>query len=272
MASLRNQIALITGASMGIGAAIARQLAAEGINLILFARNMEKLQELHEEIKGKINKDVKVYCCEVDIQNYEQIDEEITRLVKDGFSIDILINNAGLALGAPSPFPSLSIPKIVQMNNTNINGLMFVTYSVLKRSMMKQDGGIGRGTILNISSTTALEAPPFPGEAVYHAGKACQEGFTNALRNELSGSNIKVLVLRPGVVKTHFHRQRVGYDEEQFEQFMDGFQPLEADDVARSALYMLQQPPNISIKALDVVPTAQRSLTVFDRDWNNRQH
>ena len=80
------------------------------------------------------------------------------------------------------------------------------------------------GTILNVTSTTALEAPPFPGEAVYHAGKACQEGFTNSLRNELSGTNIRVLALRPGAARTHFHWQRVRYDREMYEGFFEGYE------------------------------------------------
>lgn len=105
------------------------------------------------------------------------------------------------------------------MNNTNINGLMFVTYSVLNHSMKPRKAG----TILNITSVTGLELPPFPGESVYHANKACQEAFTNALRNELCETNIRVLALRPGVVATNFHSQRVGHDREKYDEFMSGF-------------------------------------------------
>ena len=108
------------------------------------------------------------------------------------------------------------------MNSTNINGYMYVTHAVLNRSMLRH--GTGTGTILNITSTTALEAPPFPGEACYHAAKACQEGFTNSLRNELVGTNIRILALRPGVVDTNFHLQRVGYDEKANGEFMSGFE------------------------------------------------
>ncbi|KAK6082635.1 NADP-dependent L-serine/L-allo-threonine dehydrogenase ydfG [Seiridium cupressi] len=136
------------------------------------------------------------------------------------------------------------------MNNTNVNG--------------------GEGTILNITSTTALEAPPFPGETVYHANKTLQEAFTNALRNELNETNIRVLALRPGVVATHFHTQRVGFDKEMYDGFMKGFQPLLAEDVSEAAVFMLSQPLNRSVKALDVVPSAQRPLNVFDRKWNER--
>lgn len=126
------------------------------------------------------------------------------------------------------------------------------------------------GTILNVTSTTGLEVPPFPGEAVYHSSKAFQEAFSNVLRTELQGTNIKVLALRPGVVATHFHEQRVGYDAKQYNDFIAGFEPLIADEVAESAMYMLSTSDKVSIKALDVVPTAQRSLQVFDRTWNER--
>jgi 3-hydroxy acid dehydrogenase/malonic semialdehyde reductase len=106
------------------------------------------------------------------------------------------------------------------MNNTNINGYMFMAHSVLNHSMLRKK----EGTILNVTSITGLEVPPFPGEAVYHANKACQEAFTNSLRNELSGSNIRVLALRPGCVATNFHSLRVGHDKEMYNEFFKGFE------------------------------------------------
>lgn len=126
---------------------------------------------------------------------------------------------AGLALGAPAAFHDLTIDQIDTMNGTNVSGLMYVTHAVLNKSMICQ----GQGTILNITSVTGLEVPPFPGEAVYHANKALQEAFTNALRNELSETNVRVLALRPGCVATNFHAQRVGYDQEKYEKFFEGF-------------------------------------------------
>ncbi|KAJ0331361.1 hypothetical protein COL5a_002902 [Colletotrichum fioriniae] len=116
----------------------------------------------------------------------------------------------------------LKIEDIITMSNTNINGTMFVTHSVLNRSMMKHKPG--KGTILNVTSVTAHEVPPFPGEAVYHASKAFQEGFTNSLRNELVETDIKVLAIRPGVVATHFHTQRVGFDQDQYDSFVEGYE------------------------------------------------
>ncbi|THW20002.1 NADP-dependent L-serine/L-allo-threonine dehydrogenase ydfG [Aureobasidium pullulans] len=267
MPALKGQLVLLTGASMGIGAAIARSLAASEANLALFSRSEDKLQALAEEIKSA-HEGVKVTYRAVDVGDHEAVDKAVASVVKEMGEIDVLINNAGLALGAPNAFPDLKITDIITMNSTNINGYMFVTYSVLNHSMRTPSRHTG--TILNITSTTALEAPPFPGEAVYHANKACQEGFTNALRNELCGTDIRVLALRPGVVGTHFHRQRVGFDDGMYDDFMDGYKPLVPEDVAESAVYMLNAPMSVSIKALDVVPSAQRSLTVFDREWSKR--
>ncbi|KAM0491791.1 hypothetical protein ACHAP8_010421, partial [Fusarium lateritium] len=262
--TLKGKIALLTGASMGIGEAIATSLAQEGANLILLARSEDKLRDLTKKLtetySGKF-----IYRA-VDISDYTAIEHAVTSSAEEIGEIDILVNNAGLALGAPSVFNELKVQDILAMNNTNLNGTMFVTYAVLNRSMRPRDSG----TILNVTSVTGLEVPPFPGEAVYHTNKAAQEAFTNGLRNELCGTNIRVLALRPGCVATHFHLQRIGYDKDQYEQFFEGFDPLVSEDVARSAVFMLSQPLNTSIKALDVVPTAQRSLNVFDRKWTER--
>lgn len=105
------------------------------------------------------------------------------------------------------------------MISTNVNGPMYVAHSVLNRSMLSRKAG----TIINVTSVTGLEVPPFTGEAVYHSNKAAQEAFTNSLRNELNGTNIRVLALRPGVVAGHFHAQRVGHDQSQYDEFLDGY-------------------------------------------------
>lgn len=138
------------------------------------------------------------------------------------FSIANLLRQAGLALGAPASFPELSMADIHTMTRTNINGWLHVTHSVLNRAMLSRQGG--EGTILNVTSVTGLEVPPFPGEAIYHASKAFQEAFTNSLRNELSGTNVRVLALRPGCVATHFHSLRVGHDEQKYNEFFAGYQ------------------------------------------------
>jgi len=205
--SLKDQTVLITGASMGIGAAVARRLAAESATLILFARSGDKLKSLSDELK-KEHTDLKIFTSVVDVQDHTSLSTAVSNIVQQVSHIDVLINNAGLAIGAPSRFPDLKIQDIITMTSTNINGYMFAAYTVLNEGKMKDRG---KGTILNVTSTTGLEVPPFPGEAVYHASKACQEAFTNVLRTELVGTDIKVLALRPGVVATNFHEQRYGF-------------------------------------------------------------
>jgi 3-hydroxy acid dehydrogenase/malonic semialdehyde reductase len=202
--SLKNQTVLITGASMGIGAAIAHRLASESATLILFARSTNKLTSLAKDLQST-HQNLKVFTTAVDVQDHSALSTAISNIVAQVSHIDILINNAGLALGAPAQFPDLKIEDVITMTGTNINGYMFATYAVLNEGKMKARG---KGTILNVTSTTGLEVPPFPGEAVYHASKACQEAFTNVLRTELVGTDIKVLALRPGVVATNFHEQR----------------------------------------------------------------
>jgi 3-hydroxy acid dehydrogenase/malonic semialdehyde reductase len=202
--SLKNQTVLITGASMGIGAAIAHRLASESATLILFARSTDKLTSLAKDLQST-HQNLKVFTTAVDVQDHSALSTAISNIVAQVSHIDILINNAGLALGAPAQFSDLKIEDVITMTGTNINGYMFATYAVLNEGKMKARG---KGTILNVTSTTGLEVPPFPGEAVYHASKACQEAFTNVLRTELVGTDIKVLALRPGVVATNFHEQR----------------------------------------------------------------
>lgn len=261
--SLAGKVVLITGASMGIGAAIAHQLAQKSATLALLSRSSDRLAKLSSELKA-IPGAGPVHYFAADVGNHSQITEAIKQL---DATIDILINNAGLALAAPKLFHEQSIEDIATMVNTNINGILYTSHAVLNKGRMR---AAGRGQIINITSVTGLECPPFPGEAVYHTSKAAQEAFTNILRNELKDTDIKVLAVRPGVVATNFHEQRVGYDKNMYEGFIEGYEPLVAEDVADTVAWVLERPDRVSVKALDVVPTAQRSLTVFDRDWNSR--
>lgn len=265
--SLKGKNVLITGASIGIGAAIAHRLASEGANLILFSRTRSKLEALAQEIKTKMGSDPNVTTMAVDVSNHTEVTSAVQKAVRETGPIDVVVNNAGLALGAPNAFPDLEIEHVLTMTGTNVNGYLFTTHAVLNQGGMRARG---RGTILNVTSTTALEVPPFPGESIYHASKRFQEGFTDALRAELVGTNIKVLALRPGVVATHFHEQRVGFDKGAYDEFMRGFEPLLGEDVAEAAAWMLAAEERVSVKALDVVPSAQRSLSVFDREWKER--
>ncbi|KAI2842531.1 hypothetical protein CBS76997_7632 [Aspergillus niger] len=263
---LKGRTAVITGASMGIGEAIAMTLAEKGMNVALLARSGDKLEAVRARIERKCP-DINVRAYSVDIQSHAEVNAVVKLIVSALGDIEVLINNAGLALGAPGRFWELPIEMVEQMNGTNITGVMYMTHSVLNQSMWPRK----RGTIINVSSVTGLECPPFNGEAVYHANKACLEAFTNSLRMETAGSNIRVSVLRPGCVVSHFHLQRVKYDQNAMDEFFYGYEPLVPEDLAEAVWYMVSCPERTTIKALDCVPTAQRALTRFDREWNARR-
>ncbi|KAJ5195916.1 hypothetical protein N7449_006395 [Penicillium cf. viridicatum] len=229
---------------MGIGEATARALAKAGANLILLSRSEDKLSKLTDEL-SKQHPQIKVIYRTADVGNYEEVDAAVDSSVKELGGIDILINNvrsnpkspmiklfqrfiyghpltnpkAGLTISAPNAFYNLKISEIQTMISTNVNSPMYVAHSVLNHSMLSRKAG----TIINVTSITGLEVPPFTGEAVYHSNKAAQEAFTNSLRNELSGTSIRVLALRPGVVAGHFHAQRIGHDQAQYDGFLDGY-------------------------------------------------
>lgn len=154
-----------------------------------------------------------------------------------------------------------------QILSTNINGTINVNHAILKHFIILQKSG----TILNISSTTALETPP-PGlgEVIYHSTKKFLEGFTNAVRNETIETNIRVLALRPGFVRTNFHFQRMNRDEKTFNEVFDGTEELNPQDAADYGVWMLKAPERVSVKAVDIVPRAQRCLNAVDRGWVER--
>ncbi|KAI9723974.1 MAG: hypothetical protein M1812_000692 [Candelaria pacifica] len=261
--SLAGKTALITGANQGIGLHIAISLAREGVALILFNRTVGKLDGLTKAVP-----DANVHEEHVDIGDREAVEAAVERTARKYDSVDILVNNAGIALGAPKNFWEQDLGAIHSILGTNINGLVNVTHAIMKKFLIPQN----RGTILDISSTTALEAPP-PGfgEVIYHSTKSFMEAFTNALRNETIGTNIRVLALRPGFVRTNFHFQRVGRHEQAFEGVFEGTDELRAEDVAEAAMWQLKAPERISVKALDIVPSSQRALSAVDRGWVNRQ-
>ncbi|KAK5130055.1 hypothetical protein LTR16_001786 [Cryomyces antarcticus] len=192
---------------MGIGAAIATTLASHGAQLALFARSEDKLEELGKHIVRKAPA-TKTVTQAVDIQDYEAVKQAVDDVMKAMGKIDVLINNVpprtstrpASPSARPPPFHALPTSQIDQNHLTNTSGVLYTTHAVPNASTMPRNSG----TVLNMSSTTAPEAPPFPGEVVYHASKAWLEGFSNALRNELVATDVRVLVRRPGVAATHF--------------------------------------------------------------------
>ncbi|KAL3471757.1 hypothetical protein BJX99DRAFT_262975 [Aspergillus californicus] len=207
---LKGRTALSTGASMGIGEAIAIGLAEQGMNAALLARSRDKLEAVRAKIADKYPA-VQARACALDIQNHGEIAETVKSVVRDLGEIEVLVNNAGLALGAPTQFCELPIELIYQMNGTNVAGVMYTIHSVLKG-------------------------------ALYHANKACLEGFTNSLRSEIADSDIRVSTPRPGCVASHFHLQRVKYDKDAMDEFFYGYEPLVAEALAEAVEFLVSRP------------------------------
>ena len=264
--SFVNQLVLITGATAGIGAATAELFAANGANLALFARSMDKLTQFAAKLQSQYP-NIRVHTAEVDVGKAQQVQSAVAHTMQLFDRIDILINNAGLALDAQHPFAEQSLSDIDEMLNTNLHGVLYTTHAVLNAAFLPTK----RGTLINLSSITALTPPaPDGGESIYHTTKAALEAFTNVIRNETIHTNIRILTIRPGFVHTLFHKRRYdGSDAKEAETFQ-GLEELLPEDVASVVVWMCQQPERVSIRAVDVVPTAQRSLHFNDRQWNER--
>jgi 3-hydroxy acid dehydrogenase / malonic semialdehyde reductase len=229
--------ALITGASSGIGKECAKRLAAAGKNLILIARRLEKLEELKKELKT----DVLVYRVDIrDMKNVEDFYEQIADK-----SIDAVINNAGLARTAEK-FENISWEDIEEMIETNIKG--FTKIAHLSVPFLKKT----KGHIINISSIAGIRS--YPGGSVYCGSKAFVKMLSQAIRIELSESNVRVTDIAPGVVDTDFWDVRFRGDLRRAKKAYENFTPLHAADIAECVLFALSRPEHVNIDTMLVMP------------------
>lgn len=251
MKKLANKIALITGASAGIGAATARLLAAEGADVIITARRVEKLEQLAKEIKQEYK--IRVLPLALDVQNKTQVQDTLAALPSEWQAVDILVNNAGLGLTLDSM--QVGNPDNWDiMIDTNIKGLLYVTRAVLP-GMLERD----RGHIVNIGSVAAYEK--YPGGNVYAATKAAVRSLNKSLRIDLLGTPIRVTEIAPGMVETEFSEVRYSGDKERAAKTYQGLQPLVAEDIADAVVYSVTRPAHVNIETMKVFPTAQASVS-----------
>lgn len=245
--------ALITGASSGIGKSMAMSLAQRGHELFLVARRLDKLEEVLSEIKPKFSSTI-VHLIPMDI-NDPLVGDEIKRL--SGGRIDILINNAGLALGREKVQDSHT-HEWESMISTNITANFRMVHLVLP--WMIQHGG---GDIINLCSVAGHYT--YAGGAVYCATKHAVKAFTRVLREETCGKNIRVMQISPGMVKTDFSRVRFRGDDEAAEAVYEGMVPLTAEDVSEMMMFMLERPRHVVIDEIITMPTDQGSPTTVNR-------
>ncbi len=245
--------ALITGASSGIGAAIAKLLATKGYNLILCGRNSNRLQAVASELSTK----VAVITTLFDVRNRAEVEQALDPIMQS-HTVDVLINNAGNAHGL-APIHEGSADDWDAMIDGNVKGLLYVSKVVMKQMVERKSGHI-----INIGSIAGKEV--YPNGNVYCASKHAVDALNNGMRIDLNPFGIKVSQISPGMVNTEFSTVRFKGDREKVDAAYNGLEPLYADDIAEVAWFMISRPAHVNISDVIVFPTAQASPTIVKRD------
>lgn len=234
----------ITGASVGFGEAIARRFAANGHRLVIASRRKQKLEKLASQL------DTAVHILELDVRDNQAIEQAIAELPLEFAKIDVLVNNAGLALGM-APAHRAQLEDWERMVDTNIKGLLYCTRALLP-GMVERN----RGHIINIGSTAG--AFPYPGGNVYGATKAFVHQLSLNLRADLLGTAVRVTNVEPGLAGgTEFSQIRFHGDKGKAAQVYQGTQSLTADDIADTVHWIASRPAHVNINYVSLMPTCQ---------------
>ena len=246
---------LITGASAGFGKALAERLVANGHRVIGCARRIDKLNALAEILGENFLPVV------MDVSDTDSIPQIVADLPDDFKHIDVLVNNAGLALGT-EPAHKASLDDWMRMTDTNVKGLMSLTHAVLP-VMVERDSGY----IINVGSIAG--SWPYFGGNVYGATKAFVKQFSLNLRADLVGTQVRVTNIEPGVVAgTEFSNVRYHGDDDKAAKVYDGFKTMTGEDIGDILLWLIESPAHINVNRLEVMPVAQtyNGLTVAKKD------
>ncbi len=251
---LKGKTVFITGASSGMGKACAEHFAEMGARLIITARRVDRLHALAEELKKKHH--VEVLALALDVQDIKAVNFSIESLSEAWKNIDILINNAGLALST-APIQTGNPEDWDTMINTNLKGLLYMTRAILP-------GMIARATghIINIGSIAAHSY--YAGGNVYCATKHAVKAISQCMRIDLAGTPIRVSEIDPGAVNTEFSTVR-WKDKQRADAFYEGFTPLSAEDIARSVVFCAIQPAHVNVAEIILFPTEQASASLITR-------
>jgi 3-hydroxy acid dehydrogenase / malonic semialdehyde reductase len=256
MSRIAGQLILITGASSGIGAACARRFAAEGANLVLWARRRDRLERLAAELAARHRTTTRVAA--VDVRDRAAVTRAADALVAAGAVPDVLLNNAGLASGL-AKLQEGDPDDWDRMIDTNLKGLLYVSRAILPHMVARRSGHV-----VNIGSTAGHMT--YPMGNVYNATKFGVRALTEGMNLDVAGTSIRVSSVDPGFVETEFSEVRFHGDRARAQAVYQGFKPLTADDVADTIAYVVNLPPHVNILDLIIVPTAQRNVYVVDRD------
>jgi 3-hydroxy acid dehydrogenase / malonic semialdehyde reductase len=249
------RIALITGATSGIGKAAALKLAENGFDLIITGRRNDLLQQVKDDLLKVPGTKVVSIC--FDVRNNADVVKSIEGLSEEWKKIDVLVNNAGLASGL-KPIQEGDLDDWEKMIDTNIKGLLYMTRAVAP--LMVQNG---KGHIINITSIAAKEV--YENGNVYCGTKHAVDAITKGTRIDLLKHNIRVTSIAPGMVETEFSIVRFHGDKARADKVYDGFEPLLAEDIADALVYAVTRPPHVNISDMLIMPTAQAGAIMVHR-------
>jgi len=238
----------ITGASSGIGEACARAFAAAGKDLVLTARRLDRLFHLRDELK-KAYPQIQVHCYSLDVTQRSSLDDLMSQHREVFQGVDVLINNAGLALGR-DPIQKGSPQDWDVVIDTNLKGLLYVTHAFLPIFLARKSGHI-----VNVSSVAGLWV--YPNGNVYCASKHAVQALTQSLRYDLNGSGIRVTEISPGMVQTEFSKVRFKGDEKKAAAVYEGKTPLQPVDIAETIIWCVNRPAHVNIQEVVLFPTEQ---------------
>ncbi|MBN8674815.1 MAG: SDR family NAD(P)-dependent oxidoreductase [Chitinophagales bacterium] len=256
-----SKIVFITGATAGFGKACAEKFAANGYDLVLNGRRTERLQELAEQLEKKFN--VAVLQLAFDVRDEKAVFDSISNLPPEWKNIDVLVNNAGLALGRDY-FEEASLEDWNTMIDTNVKGAMYVAKAV-SQLMAKRNASTGEGGhIINLGSLAGKEV--YEKGNMYCASKFAVDAMTKAMRIDLLRHNIKVTGIHPGAAETEFSLVRFKGDEATAKSIYNGLQPLTAEDVADAIYYTTTVPTHVCINDLVITCTQQANAIYFNRN------
>jgi len=239
-----SQTILITGATAGFGAATARRFSAAGWKVVGTGRRRDRLDALVAELGGP----ERCHGLEFDIRDEAAMNDALDAL-PDGFrDLDVLVNNAGLALGT-APAPQCSLDDWKTMIDTNVTALVAITHRLLPGLIER------KGAIVNLSSVAA--SWPYPGGNVYCGTKAFVRQFSLALRCDLAGKGVRVTSLEPGMCESEFTLVRTGWNQAAYDAVYKGADPIQSEDIAATIYWIATQPRHININSLELMPVSQ---------------
>jgi NADP-dependent 3-hydroxy acid dehydrogenase YdfG len=250
---MSKRIALVTGASSGIGRATVKILAQNNFNIIICGRRQERLDVLKRELSN----DTSLISLNFDVRDKADVSEAIQSLPEEWKAIDVLVNNAGNAHGLGS-IQEGDVDDWDAMIDINVKGLLYVTKAIVNGMVAR-----GKGHIVNIGSIAGQEV--YPNGNVYCASKFAVDALNKGMRMDLNQAGIKVSAINPGLVETEFSEVRFKGDHEKAEKVYQGFDPLQAEDIAETIHFILTRPAHVNIADLLILPTAQASATIVKK-------